>query len=600
MDLSTKEGRHEQGQLIQRAVEHARLSVEELANRIGCSRALIYQYLSGTTLAQPDRLQQIAIVTGVPLAYFYGGGGFPDETRKGRRAADREDPQARLVERIRQLEELARAQDSPPDWSALASTCERIISLASQIHDVAAEARALVRLGQARCRLGEFSRAADSLQRAVTLFEALHDAGEEANARQALGHALAATGRLPEARDQFERVARSDHAESRWSGVISLAALLEESGDYRQAMERCDEAATLLEECRDPQRAAQGMLYVHANRINIYLACGDFQSAEPLIQRLLVEAEALGSSHQHLEARLNLAFCSLARGRWAAAHRTLSGALQLARFLGDKSREAMARAVLAILLAALGDYNASIQQAKDGLASALSHGDRRAELFAQMALTDAYAGAARDSEARYHANQALAVATALRLPLYETECRLRLARLCLRADDRAEAQELVDRALARAQQLGARHLEAQARLARGEWRLRMGMATGAGEDALAARDLAVEIGAPPIQWEAEGLRARVASAQEPPRWEEAEEAITRAVALLEEVRTGLRDAGIPDTLLEDGGRQDLYLLRARLLTDTGRAEEAVAFIEQAGWPPLAARYSDNRSDGPGQ
>jgi transcriptional regulator with XRE-family HTH domain len=67
MDLSTKQGRREQGQRIQRAVERAGLSIEELAGRIGCSRALIYQYLSGTTLAQPDRLQQIAQETGVTL-----------------------------------------------------------------------------------------------------------------------------------------------------------------------------------------------------------------------------------------------------------------------------------------------------------------------------------------------------------------------------------------------------------------------------------------------------------------------------------------------------------------------------------------------------
>src|SRR5437764_2747768 len=71
MDLSNRQGRREQGQRIQTAVERAGLSIEELANRIGCSRALIYQYLSGSTLAQPDRLQQIAALCGVPLAYFY-------------------------------------------------------------------------------------------------------------------------------------------------------------------------------------------------------------------------------------------------------------------------------------------------------------------------------------------------------------------------------------------------------------------------------------------------------------------------------------------------------------------------------------------------
>src|SRR3954464_9944025 len=72
MDLSNRQGRREQGQRIQTAVERAGLSIEELANRIGCSRALIYQYLSGSTLAQPDRLQQIANECSVPLTYFYG------------------------------------------------------------------------------------------------------------------------------------------------------------------------------------------------------------------------------------------------------------------------------------------------------------------------------------------------------------------------------------------------------------------------------------------------------------------------------------------------------------------------------------------------
>src|SRR5580692_11139298 len=71
MDLGTKQGRREQGQRIQHAVERAGLSIEELAGRIGCSRALIYQYLAGSTLAQPDRLQQIAAQCAVELSYFY-------------------------------------------------------------------------------------------------------------------------------------------------------------------------------------------------------------------------------------------------------------------------------------------------------------------------------------------------------------------------------------------------------------------------------------------------------------------------------------------------------------------------------------------------
>jgi len=589
MDLSTREGRREQGQLIQKAVEKAGLSVEELANRIGCSRALIYQYLSGTTLAQPDKLQQIAAETGVELAYFYGAAPA-EEVRRSRRAIGREDPQAQVVERIQQMEELARAQEGPPDWGGLTSTCERIISLAAQIGDENTEARALLRMGKARLHMGEFNRAADNLARAAALFEALQDQVHAVDARQALGNALLSTGRITEAREQFEQVARSERWEARWSGTVSLAAVYEQLGDYRKAMECCDEAAAIVEEAGDTSEAARGMLYVNANRVNIYLACGDFQSAEPLAANCLSEAEAFGISDQHLEARLNLGMCALHLGRWAEAYRTFSTAVQLARFLGDKGREAMARATLAMLLAAIGEYDTATQNAKDALAAALSQGDRRTELFAQMALTDAYLGAERYSEARYHGNQAFAVSSALRLALYEVECRVRLARLCLRTGEDAEAVEYVQRALRGAQELGARHLEAQAYGIEGELMLRSGHWAQADADARKALALSSELGMIPLQWEAKALIARVAAASQPPQLQEAVSAASGAVALMGKVRAELREAGIADSVLEDVARQEIYLLCARLLNDLGRAEEAAQMIEQAGWPPLSARF----------
>src|SRR5438445_5056206 len=110
MDLSTRQGRREQGQLIQKAVERAGLSVEELANRIGCSRALIYQYLSGSTLAQPDRLQQIAALCEVPLSYFYAettDAAEPDVTRPDAAEAAAQDVTQRLGDGLRSMQELA-------------------------------------------------------------------------------------------------------------------------------------------------------------------------------------------------------------------------------------------------------------------------------------------------------------------------------------------------------------------------------------------------------------------------------------------------------------------------------------------------------------
>ena len=134
MDLSTRQGRREQGLRIQSAVERANLAIEELATRIGCSRALIYQYLSGSTLAQPDRLQQIARECGVTLAYFYTE--EPLETPEATVSpaslptAPPQEVKTRLQENLHLLQELADAQETPPDYRALANTCERKIGRA--------------------------------------------------------------------------------------------------------------------------------------------------------------------------------------------------------------------------------------------------------------------------------------------------------------------------------------------------------------------------------------------------------------------------------------------------------------------------------------
>ena len=98
IDFTTREGRRAQGRLIQQAAEEAGLSLEALAREIECSRALIYQYVSGATLAQPDRIQLIAQRTGKPLLYFYGGDATPDN----------------LLERVQGLLTLLTAQLAPP------------------------------------------------------------------------------------------------------------------------------------------------------------------------------------------------------------------------------------------------------------------------------------------------------------------------------------------------------------------------------------------------------------------------------------------------------------------------------------------------------
>ena len=405
MDLSNRQGRREQGQRIQTAVERAGLSIEELANRIGCSRALIYQYLSGSTLAQPDRLQQIAALCGVPLAYFYSD---TDDSPPAEGTGDRggsaplspHDVTQRLTESLRSLQELADAQAGPPDYRALATTCERILSIAYQLGDRQTQTRAQVRLGNALLCLAEFPRAADGLTRAIALAIENGDSAAESAARQSLGNALLQMGRSEEAREQFSRIASGPDFPGRWQGTLSIGSVHELRGEYQQAMQRFDEAAAILEEgeaagIAGADEVAIGQVYINTNRRNVYMDGGDFAGARPLAERGLSDAESMGNADQHLEARFDMAWCDFHVGRWQQAHYGLTKTLHLARFVGDQGRENMTRAWLGIFLAAAGDYDAATGYGKDALAKSLSRGDRRSELYAQLALADAYSGQTR-------------------------------------------------------------------------------------------------------------------------------------------------------------------------------------------------------------
>ena len=447
-----------------------------MAGRIGCSRALIYQYCSGATLAQPDRLQQIAKECGVSLAYFYAETVSDDPAAFDTPAGSSLDsaallpapaPQevsARLQDSLRAAQELAAAQENPPDYRALAASCERILSLAAQVGDRKAQAQAQKQLGNAHLRSGDYPRAAEALTRAITFAQEAEDAEDESASRQSLGNALLAMGRIREARDQFALIAGGADWNGRWQGTLSLGGIHEMQGEYQAAMSRFDETSALLDAARaagalSAAEVAEAGLYVLGNIRNVYADGGDFRAASPLAERALADAEALGNADQYLEARFDLGWLHFAVGRWRDARREFNGVIQLARFVGDQGRETLARGWLGLFLAAAGDHDAAVACGKDALALALSRGDRRAELYAQLALADAYtASPLREAEARYHCNQALAVTAALRHERGEIECRLRLARLNAQHSELGDLRESANRALALSQKLGARHL----------------------------------------------------------------------------------------------------------------------------------------------
>lgn len=258
----------------------------------------------------------------------------------------------------------------------------------------------------------------------------------------------------------------------------------------------------------------------------------------------------------------------------------------------------MARAWLGILLASGGDFQTAISYGKDALSMALSRGDRRGELYAQLALADAYTGQTkRESEARYHTNQALGVATSLRLDRGEAECRIRSARLSAQVGDYKDLVEAASRARQLAEKLGARHLESLALCWLATAAVRdsaSAAALGADANKLAnsALNLAQTIGLAEGKWRAHALLASARdSAGEASPDTDAVVQLKAAAGVMDGLRAELVEAGISDTLLENEDCLETYAELIRRIRKAGDAAEADALLEQAGWLPLELRLS---------
>lgn len=302
MDLSTREGRRQQGERIKQAAREAGLSLDELARRIGCSRALIFQYASGASLIQTDRLQQIALIVGRPLTWFfidsvlnsdpasfhtseatnYSGNpdrnpdrnlnGTPDgdlertlqqaaldasllqgreqlELERNRFVAERTRyEQRRLQEDVTHLETLLSAYSTPVDLRKVVECCQQLQTLLTHEEDIERLAAVLFQQGNALLQLQEWGAAKERLHQAGALYRQVGKTVAARDCMQSLGHANLMLGRVEEAMQQFEFVAAGEDWANRWQGTLSVGAAHELLGNYTAAIAAFEQALQIVEE----------------------------------------------------------------------------------------------------------------------------------------------------------------------------------------------------------------------------------------------------------------------------------------------------------------------------------------------------------------
>lgn len=594
LDLTTPEGRKKQGELILRAIREAGLSVEQVAKDIGCSRALLYQYIAGTTLAQPDKLTLIARRTGKPLAFFYGADFTqPEAIQAEKEALQRERAEwerQQAEERTRQLRErldilfaLSDAQSSPPDWKAAASTCEQIVSIARALGDEVSEAKALFKLGNLRLLMGDLDGAVSALRQAQGLFERQGNTVYSLACRQSIGRALLLMGHPEEAKQQFEHSAKSENWHNRWEGTVALAAAAEWLGDFKTAMEHLDDAEELANQAPTERDAQIVRMFVAANRANVYLACGDFVEAEKLAKETLRLAEQLGDRDQQLEALLTISVCQRNLGKWADAHENASRARILALFANDAERVNVAETVLAQLMAVAGDFANAKTLAKNALTEALRLRSRRAELWAHKALAETYLREESHDDARYHAQVAVELAESMRhLTEFAHALSLRAWSKFL-AGKFAEAIQDAERAFRTADEKGVRHVAALAAIVRAQIVAAQNDKQVTEWLSIAER-LAKEVNDADLLYRCLALKGRWAF--ESGDWKAAKDALMKAHELLTQWRKGWVEAGREDTWLEDPLRFKTTLLLAQSIAVTESKSAADRIVHEVGWLPL--------------
>ncbi len=592
MDLSTREGRRELGARIKRAVRDTNLSLEDVALRIGCSRALIYQYVAGNSLVQPDRLQLIGREVGRPLAWFFADeddpvSGSPSPPREPAPTAGASGPGEegrRIRERLAQLRTLVHAYVEPADWQGVFDTCQQMLPLLEHEDDQARIAEVLLMQGEALIQTQEWGPAKGKLEQSGVVFRALGRTDRALACLQSLGHVNVTLGRTEEALLQFQQVAGGESWTHRWQGTLSLGAAHEVLGDYPQAAAMFIRAQEIVDECDDPALAETARLYIDGNWANLELDWGDYGGASERADRCVLLAQRLGSQDQYIEALLTRGLALLGLQDLHTALTELQRALNVAQLTRDHPRWSLALSCRSLARTFCRQTVDSVADGKEALATALRCGASRAEMLAQRALAAAYLADGNTREARYHIEQATAIAMSLRLPLAQAQFAVLRASLELEAGRPAEAAAAAAAALSAAEALAARPVQhdgyltlARVALERSDWAEAIRLASQA--DALASA-----MGVPASAWRARALIAQAQASSGD--MEMARASFMRALGRLAESRDMcLRASGV-DALLEDREAGDLWRRWLLFLTAQGRRDEAFAQARDSDWPPL--------------
>jgi CHAT domain-containing protein/Tfp pilus assembly protein PilF len=493
---------------------------------------------------------------------------------------------------------------------------ERALALYQAAGDRRGEAITIGLIGNCYKKFGELDKALDYLNRALAMKRELGDRLEEAKTLSNIGLVYWDKGEFPPAIDHLTRaIAISRELGDRQlegSALNNLSLVYDAMGDYRRSLPQYQKVLELYRGLNFERGESDTI----GNIGGVYLLLGQYHEALRYYQQALAISERQKLKVSASQDLGNIALCYLGIGDVARAIDHFDRALQLAREAGAAKEEAdwlrgkasalvrlgkyaaafegfeqalgvYDRAKLRIeLVEALNDVGALLARLGDGASAERSF--RRAIEIARaidnepgvtanlVALGDLEHRRKRLDEAAALYRDALARATAAGDRGGAAGIRVALAVVSREQGRLDEASAEAGRAIDEARALGGRPVEAEALFARAEVARTRRQNDDALRDNAAAQEIATALGDPELQWRVGYGQGQALEALG--RNDDAAAAYRRAVALIEDVRSQLRDERFRASYLED--KYQVYVSLVQLLLKLGRTQEAFTYAER--------------------
>ncbi len=493
---------------------------------------------------------------------------------------------------------------------------EHALGLYRQAGDRRGEAITLGYIGNCYKRFGEFPKALEHLRKALSMKQELGDRLEEGKTLSHLGLVFWEMGEYAPAIEHLTRsiaIAREVRDQTLEATALNnLSLVYDEQGDYRRSLEQYRRALE-LHRATGYQPGESDTL---GNIGGVYLLLGQYREAMRYYQQALAISERLSLKSSASQDLGNLALCHLGLGQVTEALGAFDRALVLAREAGLKKEEADWRKGKGSALARTGKYDQALEEYRQALQAYEQAGLKRELVEAlndrgnlHLLLGDA-ASAEKDFRRAVELSRGIGHprgVTANLLALGDLEWRRRrleeaealyrsVFERAREADDRAymasgllqlalthRDQGRADDALAEARQAleiarkaEALLLVAQAQYVLGEVARAQNRTEVALEHYRAGEGIARTANEPELSWRlAYGRGQALETAARP---QDAVDAYQQAVAVIETVRSQLREERFQAGYIED--KYQVYIALVRLLLKLKQPEQAFLFAEK--------------------